>query len=347
MIRIDGSFGEGGGQILRTALSLSACLHTPFEIVNIRKNRKRPGLLPQHLTSVNAVAQICNAEVNGAKFGSNSLIFKSNEIIAGEYEFDVAERQGSAGAVTLIAQAILPVLIGTKSKVTIKGGTHVPYSPPYDFLSEVLLRYLNQFGITVKSKLINYGFFPVGRGGIILDFSAVPSSRTIGVVLNRGSLKKLSLVSRVANLPLGIAERQTSQFVKLLTVDFPALQVEDKTEQIHAACPGTYIFAKLEFENITAGFCALGERGKPAEQVAQDAYQEFKSYLLEKESVYDSHLADQIGIFLALNRFRTGNKGEPFLIKTNKMTRHLETNIWLIRQFLPGHQPIVQARATT
>lgn len=346
MIRIDGSFGEGGGQILRTALSLCACLHIPFEITNIRKNRKRPGLLPQHLTSVNAVAKICNAETIGTKLGSSSLVFKPNKIVAGEYEFDVAQRQGSAGAVTLVAQTILPVLLGTKSRVVIKGGTHVPFSPPYDFLSEVLLCYLKRFGIVVKSKLINYGFFPVGRGKIILDFSTTPLNNSIGVVLNRGSLKKLSLVSRVCNLPLGIAERQTSQFVKLLATDFPGMQVEVKTEQVRAACPGTYVFLKAEFENITAGFCALGERGKPAEQVARESYQEFKSYLLEKESVYDSHLADQIGIFLALNRFRNGNKGEPFIIKTDKMTQHLETNIWLIRQFLPGYQPIVKTSAT-
>jgi RNA 3'-terminal phosphate cyclase (ATP) len=346
MIRIDGSVGEGGGQILRTALSLSACLATPFEIVNIRKNRKKPGLLPQHLTSVNAVAKICSAETIGARYGSASLIFKPNQIIAGEYEFDVAQRQGSAGAVTLIGQAILPVLLGTKSRIIIKGGTHVPYSPPYDFLSEVLIKYLNQFGHAVHSKLINYGFFPVGQGKIVLDLFVTPLNKSIGVVLSRGGLKKLSLISRVANLPLGIAERQTSQFVKLLAIDFPLIQVEEKTEQVRAACPGTYVFLKAEFENITTGFCALGERGKPAEQVSKEVYQEFKSYLLQKENVYDSHLADQIGIFLALSRFRNGNKGEPFIIKTNKTTAHLATNIWLIRQFLPGYQPVVQTSVT-
>lgn len=342
MIRIDGSFGEGGGQILRTALSLSAYLKTPFEIVNIRKGRKRVGLLPQHLTAVNAVAKICNAEVSGAKLFSTGLTFKPNEIIAGDYEFNVAEERGSAGAVTLVAQAILPILLGTKSKVTIKGGTHVPYSPPYDFLSEILLKNLNQFGINVNCKLVDYGFFPVGRGKIILEFHPSPAYKNICVVLNRGSLKKLNLISRVSNLPLSIAERQTDQFTKLLTTDFPALQVESKTEQVRAACPGTYVFVKAEFENIFAGFYALGERGKPAEQVAKEAYQEFNVYLIEKESVYESHLADQIGIFLALNRFRTGNTGEPFILKINKMTQHLETNIWLIRQFLPGYQPIVQ-----
>jgi RNA 3'-terminal phosphate cyclase (ATP) len=343
VIRIDGSFGEGGGQILRTALSLSACLKTPFEIYNIRKGRARPGLLPQHLTSVNALAKICNAELSGASFESTSLIFKPTDIKPGEYEFNVAEERGSAGAVTLVAQAILPVLVSTKSRVTISGGTHVPFSPPFDYLAEVLIPFLNRPGNMINAKLIQYGFFPVGRGKVILDFNQNPNFKSLGSVFERGPIKKLTLISRVANLPIGIAERQRNQFLKLLDSDFPQTKIEEVTEVIRASCPGTYLFLKAEFENITVGFCSLGERGKPAETVATEAYQDYKSYLLSNESVYDYHLADQICIFLALSRFRTGNQSEPFIIKTNKMTKHLQTNIWLIRQFIPGFQPIVQS----
>lgn len=341
MIKIDGSYLEGGGQILRTALSLSAALQIPFEIINIRKNRKRPGLLPQHLTAVNAVAKICNAEVTGNKFASTHLIFKPYPIRAGEYEFNIAQERGSAGAVTLVAQALLPILINTNSRITIKGGTHVPFSPPYDFLEEILLNYLRRFGLIINSKIIAYGFFPVGRGKITIEFKPSPTYRSIGVILNRGSLKKINIISRVANLPITIAERQSSHLIKLLSTDFPQLKAEEFNEKITAACPGTYLFLKVQFENITVGFSALGEKGKPAEQVASEAYQEFKEYLLESECVYDSHLADQLGVFLALSHFRNQNQAEPFTIKTNKMTSHLQTNIWLIRQFIPGYQPLV------
>ncbi|MCI0473301.1 MAG: RNA 3'-phosphate cyclase [Ignavibacteria bacterium] len=345
MIRIDGSYGEGGGQILRTALSLSTCLRTPFEIVNIRKGRPRAGLLPQHLTSVNAVAKICNAEVSGAKFGSTSLIFNPNEIIAGDYEFNVAEKQGSAGAITLIAQAILPILISTKSRIILKGGTHVLGAPIYDYLDKVLIGYLNQNTKSVDAKLIQYGFFPVGRGKIELTFNGKYNLNNLSSLLNRGFLKKLSLTSRVAELPIAIAERQRNHFTKILENDFPQTQIETHIERVQAACPGTYLFLKAEFENITVGFSTLGERGKPAETVATETYQEYKTYLLAKDSVFDYHLADQICIFLALHRFRKGNQGEPFTIKTNKMTNHLQTNIWLIQQFIPGFQPIVQVSA--
>ena len=341
MIRIDGSYGEGGGQILRTALSLSVCLKTPFEIFNIRKGRRQPGLLQQHLTSVKAVAKICNAELSGASFSSTSLVFKPGDIRAGDYEFDVAEARGSAGAVTLVAQAIIPILISSKSKITLKGGTHVSYSPPFDYLSEVLIPFLNRQGISVNAKLIQYGFFPVGKGKVVIDFNMSSNRKSLSSVLDRGQLKKLSLVSRVANLPVNIAEWQRNHFIKLLQNDFPQTNIEEKIEEIRASCPGTYLFLKAEFENITTGFCALGEKGKPAETVAAEVYQDYKSYLLARHSVFDYHLADQVCIFLALSRFRTGNQTEPFTIKTDKLTKHLQTNIWLIRQFIPGFQPIV------
>ncbi len=341
MIRIDGSYGEGGGQILRTALSLSACLKTPFEIFNIRKGRHRPGLLPQHLTAVNAVAKICNAEVIGAKFGSTNLIFNPQDVIANEYEFNIAEKQGSAGAVTLVAQAILPVLLNTKSKVTIKGGTHVSYSPPFDYLSEVLIPCINRSGNLLNAKLIKYGFFPVGRGEIVINFNTNPNIQILSSVVERGAIKKLTLTSKVANLPIIIAERQRNHFIKLIKNDFPLTEVEGKNEEVRANCPGTYLFLKAEFENITVGFCSLGERGKPAETVATEVYQEYKTYLLAKDCVLDYHLADQVCIFLALSRFRGKGQSEPLVIKTNKITDHLKTNIWLIRQFIPGFQPIV------
>ncbi|MEO0091354.1 MAG: RNA 3'-terminal phosphate cyclase [candidate division WOR-3 bacterium] len=335
MLRIDGSYGEGGGQILRTALSLSAILKIPFEIYNIRKGRKKPGLLAQHLTSVNAVAKICNAEVSGNTFGSTHLTFIPGEIKPGEYEFNVATERGSAGSVTLVAQSLIPILLTTKSRVIIKGGTHVPFSPPFDYLAEVLLPFLRRYGYNVEAKIFQYGFFPIGRGSIVIDFKPSSNIKTVPTITERGKLKKLSLISRVANLPRTIAERQASHFLRLLRIDFPQIEIEQITDEIRAACPGTYLFLKAEYENIIAGFSSLGAKGKPAETVAEEVYQEFKSYLLSERGVFDRHLADQICIFLAKQNISN------ITINTNKITEHLKTNIWTIQQFLPSFKPVV------
>lgn len=343
MIRIDGSIGEGGGQILRTALALSAALKVPFEIVNIRKKRKRPGLLPQHLTAVNAVAKICNAEVIGNKFGSTELIFKPQELRPGHYEFDVAFERGSAGATTLVAQAILPVLMLTDSTVRIRGGTHVPYSPPFDFLKEVLIPHLNRETVLFDARLIKYGFYPVGKGEIVLHFYQAPNFNGISLVLERGFLKELSIVAKVAHLPITIAQRQVDELIKLINTEFPNLKIKSETESVSAASPGTYLFLKAEFSNITVGFSGLGEKGKPAEMIAHEVYENFRHYLLASDSVYEHHLADQICIFVALSRFRYGKRIEPLVIKTDKITEHLQTNIWLIQQFIPGFQPLLKS----
>ncbi|MCX7785847.1 MAG: RNA 3'-terminal phosphate cyclase [candidate division WOR-3 bacterium] len=333
MLRIDGSYGEGGGQILRTALSLSAILKIPFEIYNIRKGRKKPGLLAQHLTSVNAVSKICNAEVTGNTFGSTRLTFVPKDIIPGEYEFNVAAERGSAGAVTLVAQSLIPILLATKSRLVIKGGTHVPFSPPFDYLAEILLPFLRRYGYNIEAKISQYGFFPVGRGSITIEFRPSSNIKTITTISERGKLKKLTLISRAANLPLSIAERQSAHFLKLLKVDFPQIEIEQITETIKAACPGTYLFLKAEYENIIAGFSNLGAKGKPAETVAEEVYQEYKSYLLSEHGVFDFHLADQICIFLAKQNVSN------ITINTNKITEHLKTNIWTIQQFLPNFKP--------
>lgn len=335
MLRIDGSYGEGGGQILRTALSLSVALKVPFEIYNIRKGRKKPGLLAQHLTAVNAVAKICNAEVSGNTFGSTCLTFAPGEVKAQEYEFNVAAERGSAGSVTLVAQALIPILLTTKSRLLIKGGTHVPFSPPFDYLAEVLLPFLRRYGYNVEAKILQYGFFPVGRGSIIIDFKPSSNIRKISTITERGKLKKLTLVSKVANLPRTIAERQSSQFIKLLQIDFPQIEIEWIAEEVRAACPGTYLFLRAEYENIIAGFSSLGSKGKPAETVAEEVYLSFKSYLLSEHGVFDSHLADQICILLALQNISN------ITINTIKITEHLKTNIWTIQQFLPNFRPWV------
>jgi RNA 3'-terminal phosphate cyclase (ATP) len=365
MIRIDGSYGEGGGQILRTALSLASILNKPFEVNNIRKGRKKPGLLAQHLTGVNAAQIITDAKVTGNNFGSLSLTFESKVIKGGEYTFNVAEERGSAGAVTLVAQTILPILFfaDKESKVTLKGGTHVPFSPPFDYLKEILIPTLAGFGFQAKAELKRYGFFPVGEGEVTLEIN-----NQISNIKNeqfdfkeRGVLKELRIASKVANLPLSIAERQMNRLFQKLS-EFPIPNSESRItkecEVVKAPCPGTYLFMTAEFENIRAGFSSLGARGKPAEKIADEVFEEFSNYFNQKE-VFDPHLADQILVFLAIsqiskttqsviarnevtkqsNRFLAslGTTSVPICASftTTKITDHLLTNIWVINQFLP------------
>jgi RNA 3'-terminal phosphate cyclase (ATP) len=328
MIRIDGSYGEGGGQILRTALSLSAILNKPFEVYNIRKGRKKPGLQAQHLTGVNAAQIITDAKVSGNNFGSLSLSFEPKAIKGGEYEFNVAEERGSAGAVTLVAQTILPILFfaDKESQVILKGGTHVPFSPPFDYLKQILLPTIANFGFQAQTNLKGYGFYPVGNGEILLEVINQITSKPFEIK-ERGQLKELRITSKVANLPISIAERQKNHLIELLKsiIQHPTPKIE--CEAVKASCPGTYLFLNAEFENILAGFSSLGARGKPAEKIADEVFEEFNNYYNRKE-IFDPHLADQILIFLALIR-------KPFTFSTTKVTNHLLTNIWVINQFIP------------
>jgi RNA 3'-terminal phosphate cyclase (ATP) len=328
MIRIDGSFGEGGGQILRTALALSAIQKKPFLIYNIRKGRKKPGLLAQHLTSVRAVARISDAILSGDEFGSQTLQFQPRRILPGSYEFDVAEERESAGSVTLIAQSLLPILFFAEkeSEIYLKGGTHVPFSPVFDYLKEVLLPTIKEFGYPAEAEIKRYGFYPIGGGAIIIRVKPFsPPSSPILLAEKRGELKSIKVISRVANLPETIAERQMKRAVEKLGEIIPPK--ERIMERVEANCPGTYLFIKAEFSNASAGFSSLGEKGKPAERVAEEAVEEFLSYY-QTESLLDPHLADQILIFLSLL------PNPQLSFTTSRVTNHLLTNIWTIKNFL-------------
>jgi len=370
MISIDGSYGEGGGQILRTALGLSAILNKSFEVYNIRKGRKKPGLLAQHLTGVNAAQMVTEAKVVGNNFGSLSLTFEPKVIKGGEYEFNVAEERGSAGAVSLVAQTILPILFfaDKESKITLKGGTHVPFSPPFDYLKEILLPTLADFGFQAKVELKGYGFYPVGGGEILLTVkpsepivSNTSSPLMVESTLHRGdpirgenkgegeirirethlsergALKELRITSKVANLSLSIAERQKNHLLAKFETRNSKFEIKSECEAVKAPCPGTYLFLTAEFENIRAGFSSLGVKGKPAEKIADEVFEEFSHYYNQKE-IFDPHLADQILIFLALLK-------KPFNFTTTKITDHLLTNIWVINQFLPELKIEVQGNA--
>ncbi len=324
MLEIDGSVGEGGGQILRTALSLSACFTTPFKIKNIRKNRKKPGLMPQHLAGVRAMAAICGAHVEGASMGSIDLVFQPAKPKPGTYRFDI----GTAGATSLLLQTLLPPLIvaGAPSSLVLTGGTHVPMSPPFDYIYAVFIPALKKLGVTIGASIESYGFYPKGGGKILVQIRpeyALNQSRNIDFT-DPPTVASIRGVSGVGNLPLSIAERQKTAAEHALVS--AGLQVSIETISVASSGPGTFIFLKPEGDSSLAGFSSVGERGKRAEKVGGEA----AGALLEYSAAHaclDPHLGDQIALYLAM-------VPGVSLFATSRITQHLLTNLWVIQRFL-------------
>ena len=323
LIEIDGSYGEGGGQILRTALTLSAILMRPFTIHHIRSKRKNPGLQAQHLKAVEALAQITKAKTEGVKFGSQKISFHPQKIISGDYQFEVK----TAGSVILLLQAIfLPLCLAQgSSRVTSVGGTHVPWSPPFHYFSRVLLPTLEPMGISADATIEKWGFYPRGGGRIQLNIKPAHELKPMHLT-DRGSLKKIWGLSTLSNLPRHVAERQRDQAIKRIKKE---LNMEPEINILYDASsngPGSFLFLLAEHEKAIAGFSSLGKKGKQAEKVADEAVDNLKDYL-HSGGCIDPHLADQLVPFMALTK---GNSS----FTTTRITDHLLTNLWIISHFL-------------
>lgn len=329
---IDGSHGEGGGQILRTALSLSSITGRAIRIENIRAKRSRPGLAAQHLTAVRAVAALCDARVAGDELGSVAFDFApGGPVRSGAYGFDVAAARegGSAGATSLVMQAVLlPLaLCAGDSRVSIRGGTHMAWSPPFDYLRDVWLKALAPIGIEAWAELGAWGWFPVGRGEIHAEIAGLriqgrQSLRPLAL-LDRGPLLRISGRAVAANLPGHIAQRMAERARSLLRER--GIETRIEPESARAACPGAGIFLTAEYESVRAGFSALGRRGKPSEQVAEEAVDPLLAHRASG-AAFDLHLADQIVLPLA---FAAG----PSRLSAERITSHLETNAWVVERF--------------
>jgi RNA 3'-terminal phosphate cyclase (ATP) len=318
MLHLDGSHGEGGGQILRTALSLAATLEQPVHIADIRAGRAKPGLRPQHLAGVLALARITGAEVAGAELHSRELTFRPRRTRPGNYLFDVAEKTGSAGSVTLLAQALLPPLLagGQPSSLTLRGGTHVPWSPPAHYLLHVFLPALAQLGAQVEMTLNRWGWYPRGGGEVGLKIS--PAPMLSGVEWRTPpDYRDFRAISATSKLPEHVARRQAARLQARLGEDLPVDLI-----QAGGLDPGSIVF----LWGARAGFDGLGARGKPAEKVADEAAEAFLTFR-DRGAGVDRHLADQILLYLARAR-------GPSSFITPEITLHLLTNIWVIEQFL-------------
>jgi RNA 3'-terminal phosphate cyclase (ATP) len=330
LLTIDGSYGEGGGQILRSALTLSALLGRPVRLEKIRARRRQPGLRPQHLTAVRAVAQICDAELEGDTLDSRTLIFVPRRPPqAGNYHFDVmdAAKGGSAGAVSLVLQAVLlPLALAEgDSAVTLEGGTHVAWSPPIHYLQKVYLPTLAHLGVQVAVELEQWGWYPRGGGRVICHVQGTARPLSPLQLIKRGGLRRITGISATSNLPAHISQRQRDRAVKLLRSRgfVPEIEIVDAP----SPGPGTCVFLLAEFKRVLVGFTGYGRLRKPAEKVAEEAARAFLAYQRSGGAV-DRYLADQLILPLALasgdSHFTTG-----------KVTDHLRTNAWLVEQFLP------------
>jgi RNA 3'-terminal phosphate cyclase (ATP) len=321
MITIDGARGEGGGQILRTALSLSVATGRPFAIRQIRAGRAKPGLLRQHLTAVKAAAEISGARVEGAEIGASALSFTPGSVRAGDYVF----RIGSAGSTGLVLQTVLAplALAGAPSRVVIEGGTHNTGAPPFDFLTRSFLPLLRRMGFAVTARLERAGFYPAGGGAIEVEIGAAGAFQPL-IIEERGAPLSRMAEALIANLPGAIAERELAAIGGLL--GWPAEERFVRTRS-DAAGPGNCLMLTMAYEHTCEVVTAFGRPGVSSEAVAAEAAGEARAFLASTAPV-GCHLADQLLLPMALaagGRFITGAPSQ-----------HLLTNLEVIGLFLPG-----------
>ena len=315
---IDGAFGEGGGQILRSALALSLVTGRPFRIEKIRAGRPRPGLRKQHLAAVRAAAAVGRARVSGDALGVSELDFEPRGRYPGRYQFDV----GSAGSCGLVAQTVLPALItaGQSSRLELIGGTHNPFAPPFHFLTRVFFPLLSRMGPQLRAELPVWGFYPAGEGRMTLD--VIPTPHLLPLDLReRGALLRGRLRAVVAGLPQHIAQRECRTFGQSVSQPFDCA-IEELPP---SAGPGNVLMAELESAHITELFSAFGRRGVPAEKVARELAEQVNSYLT-LEAPVGPHLADQLLIPAAL--------AGKSMYRTTPPTRHTRTQLIVVQQFL-------------
>ncbi|HVG31423.1 MAG TPA: RNA 3'-terminal phosphate cyclase, partial [Pyrinomonadaceae bacterium] len=319
MISIDGSYGEGGGQIIRTSLALSLVTGKPFRIERVRARREKPGLQRQHLTAVLAAAEIGRAEVSGARVGSSEFTFVPRGVEPGDYTFSI----GTAGSTTLVLQTVLPPLMiaNAPSRLVLEGGTHNVHAPPFEFLARTFVPLVNRIGPTVGMKLKRYGFYPPGGGRFEVSIEPAREFKRLDIA-KRGAVLGKRARALVVNLPAHIGERELGVVKEKLGWSDEQMEVSTST---NALSPGNVLTIEIESEQLTEIITGIGERGVRAETVAERAAAEAISYL-ERDAPVGEHLADQLLVPLALCGGGSYQTGPPSL--------HTRTNIEIIKKFL-------------
>ena len=321
VLAIDGRMGEGGGQVLRSALSLSVALGRAVRVTNVRGGRKKPGLLRQHLAAVRAACAVSGGSVEGDELGSSEVVLRPGRVRAGAFEFGI----GSAGSTLLVLQTVLPPLLlaDGPSTLALEGGTHNPLAPPFEFLARSFAPLLARIGAEVELELLRPGFHPAGGGRVRAQVAPLARPRPLEL-LERGPARRQHCEIGLVHLPATIAEREWEVLRKRL--GWSAEQRVD-LDVSSSAGPGNSLSVQLEHEHVTEVLTAFGERGVSAEGVAERLAREARRYLAAQAPVGE-HLADQLMIPLALlagGRYRTLTP-----------SRHARTNAEVVNLFLPG-----------
>jgi len=326
LIELDGSTGEGGGQILRTGLALSMCTGRPMAIQRIRAKRPKPGLMRQHLTCVQAAVAVCSGKVEGAELGSQTLVFEPGQVRAGDYAFNV----GTAGSCTLVLQTVLPALMlcADPSRVSLSGGTHNPMAPPFHFLERSFAPLLRRLGVGLDLELRRLGFYPAGGG----EISALVQPAAGGLqpfdLTDRGPVQEAYAECFAPALPSSVAVRELAALERALGWSGEQLRTPAVRQN---EGPGNALLATMAYAHVSEVVTVFGEKGVSAEQVAGALVKEVRVYQASGGAL-GQHLADQWMLPLALAVVERGGTAS---FTCTEMTEHAATNIGVIEKFLP------------
>ena len=321
MLEIDGSYGEGGGQILRNSIALSTLTKKPVKITNIRANRPNPGIKPQHYISIKSIQELCDAKTKGLEIGSPALFFSPGDFKGGKYEFNI----GTAGSITLVFQACILASLKSKEPVTIRlnGGTDVKWSPSWDYFTKVFLPILKKMGASIETKLINRGYYP--KGGGEAEITINPCKKIRPLKLDRyQEFSDVKGVINIAGLPDHISTRIKHSAIKLLLKENFMSDIE--IERFSSISQGTGITLWIESQDTIIGTTVLGERGISSEEVGKTAVVNLLSEI-QSQSTLDVYAFDQLLPYMA---FAEGTSS----CFVKELSNHANTNIWLLQQFL-------------
>jgi len=321
LLEIDGSYGEGGGQILRNAIALSTLTKKPVKIINIRANRPNPGIKPQHYISIKSIQDLCDAKTTGLEIGSSTLSFTPGDFKGGKYNFDI----GTAGSITLVFQACILASILSKESVTIKlnGGTDVKWSPSWDYFTKVFLPLLKKMGVSVDAKLITRGYYPKGGGEAEIKIN--PCKKIKPLILDRyQEFSDVKGVINIAGLPDHVCTRMKNSAIKLFLKE--NLMANINIERFSSISQGVGITLWIESKDTIIGSTVMGERGVSSEEVGKTVVRNLLSEI-QSQSTLDVYAFDQLLPYMTLAE---GNSS----CFVKELSNHANTNIWLVKQFL-------------